>query len=102
VDKLRPPPGTSRRRREDSGTFGRHPPTEGSAFEPETIVVALAWILSLVQIALGVMRGGAFGPDRAIAVAFAVGCPLLARHRLVDLARRAVARLRPPIGRPSS
>jgi hypothetical protein len=63
VDKLR---------REDSGTFGRHQPTEGSAFEPETIVVGLAWILSLAQIALGVMRGGAFGPDRAIAVAFAV------------------------------
>jgi len=86
----------------DSGVFDGHPPSGRSSFEPETIIVALAWLLALGQIALGVARGGEFGPDRAIAVAFVVACPLLAFTRLIELGRRVAARLRPSIGRPSS
>jgi hypothetical protein len=45
--------------------------------EPETLVLAAAWILAVTQIVIAVARGEAFGPDRAVAVAFALGCPLV-------------------------
>jgi hypothetical protein len=63
---------------EDSGIWG----ARTARLEPETVVLAVAWVLAIVQICIGVARGGPFGPDRAIAVAFAVLCPLLARSGL--------------------
>jgi len=60
--------------------------------EPETFVLAAAWALALLQIGVGMVRGGAFGPDHGIALAFAIACPLVARGRLADLGKRAAAR----------
>ena len=90
----------------DSGVFDPHEavtpkaePWDGAtgearlATEPETFVLAAAWALALLQIGVGVVRGGAFGPDHAIALAFAIACPLVVRGRLADLGKRARARL---------
>ena len=52
--------------------------SERRRVEPETIVVALAWVISLAYVIVGIAGGSGFGPDRAIALAFAIGMPLLA------------------------
>jgi hypothetical protein len=81
-------------RLDQSGIWPPSEPAGAARAEPETIVLAIAWVLAVAQIVIAVVRGGAFGTDRAIAVAFAVGCPLLARATLLDWARRAASRLR--------
>jgi hypothetical protein len=75
-------------RLDHSGIWPPPEPVETARLEPETIIVALAWVLATLVVLVTVVRGEAFGPDRAVAVAFAVGFPLLARGTLVELVRR--------------
>jgi len=84
------------RRSEDSGVFAapESESTEPIRFEPEVAVIGVAWALAVVQIAFGIANHAEFGPDRAIAVAFAVGCPVLARSRLSAFSNRIAARAR--------
>jgi hypothetical protein len=77
-----------------SGIWPPVEPKKAVRLEPETVILVLAWILAVALIVVTVLRGEAFGPDRAIALAFAVGCPLLARATLLDFARRVASRLR--------
>jgi hypothetical protein len=63
---------------DNSGIWDPSERSRRARLEPETVVLAVAWVLAIVQISIGVARGEPFGPDRAIAVAFAVLCPLLA------------------------
>ena len=80
----------------DSGVF-EHPEQRPSTWaQPETIIVAVAWILAIVQIGIGIARFGAFGADRGVAIAFAIGCPWLLRDQLQVLARRTVGLVRGP------
>ncbi len=72
---------------ENSGVWSPRDP-ESKKVEPETIVLVVAWALAVVQIVIGIVRGDAFGADRAIAIAFAVGCPLLCRASVLELVRR--------------
>jgi hypothetical protein len=66
---------------ERSGVWDPLEPVESPRFEPETLVLTVAWLLAVAQIVIAVVHGDAFGPDRAIAVAFAVGCPLILFRR---------------------
>jgi len=77
-----------------SGIWPPGEPAESVRFEPEVIILGVAWLLAIAQIVAAVARGEAFGPDRAVAVAFAVGCPLLARATILDLVKRVGSRLR--------
>ena len=79
---------------EDSGIFRPAETTAPRTLDPEAIIVGVAWLLAIAQIAIGVARSEPFGPDRAVAVAFAVGCPLLARSWLIGRARRWFGRPR--------
>ena len=81
-------------RSENSGVFAAPEPTEPTRFEPEVAVIGVAWALAVLQIAFGIANHAEFGPNRAIAVAFAVGCPVLARSRLLALSNRIAARAR--------
>jgi hypothetical protein len=78
---------------ENSGIWD---PVERPRVEPETVVLGVAWLLAVVQIAIGVLRAEPFGADRAIAVAFAVGCPLLARSAVLGFVKRVTSGLRRP------
>jgi hypothetical protein len=57
-------------------------------------MLAAVWALSVAEVAFAVTRGDAFGPDRGLALAFAVGCPLLARRRLFELVKAWMGRRR--------
>jgi hypothetical protein len=74
----------------DSGVFDLPDPPRPTWVEPETIIVAVAWVLAVVQIGCGVARFGAFGADRCLAIAFVIGCPWLLREQLLAFARRTV------------
>jgi hypothetical protein len=78
----------------DSGIFGRESQEGSSRFEPETVILVIAWLLAMMQIAVGVSRGEGFGTDRAAAIAFAIACPLLARRAVMQGAKRLARLLR--------
>jgi hypothetical protein len=81
---------------DESGVFSPPDQTPPTGVEPETIIVAVAWILAIAQICIGLARFGAFGVDRGAAIAFAIGCPLLFREQLLAFARRTVGSVRGP------
>lgn len=71
----------------DSGFF---PPIEPEQkLQPEAVLVGGAWVLAVVQTAVAIGRGGAFGSDGGVALAFALVVPLVARHQVTAIARRA-------------
>jgi hypothetical protein len=45
----------------------------------EIVFVAAVWLLALAQVAMVVARGGMWTPDSALALAFAIVCPLAMR-----------------------
>ena len=83
---------------EDSGVFDQLDGTDAVRVQPETVIVSVAWILSIVQIGFGLARSGGFGADRGVAIAFAIGCPQLLREQLLVIARRAMGFVRGPSG----
>ena len=49
------------------------------AHRAEIIFVAAVWLLALAQVGIVVARGGLFTTDSALALAFALACPLALR-----------------------
>jgi hypothetical protein len=72
----------------DSGIFEQGGQARPARVQPETVILLIAWLLSVTQIAVGLLRGDGFGADRALAIAFAIGCPVLARGALIGGVRR--------------
>jgi hypothetical protein len=83
-----------RAREEHSDVFGPFDSSAAPRFDPEAITLAVVWGLSVAEVGFAVARGHAFGPDRGLALAFAIGCPLVAGSRLVELAKGWMGRKR--------
>ena len=85
---------------QDSGVFDFGERTKPRLVEPEAIVVGIAWALAVAQVVIGLVRRQPFGADRAVAIAFALGCPFLLRGRLLQLASQVLNWVRVP-GKPA-
>jgi hypothetical protein len=80
---------------ERSGVFGLgEDPTPARGPGPEALILFMVWLAAITQVVIGLLRGGAFGTDRSLALVFAIACPLFARRALADRAIRLIHKAR--------